>query len=294
MSAATVSILNATPERPVHLERRPHTVTRLVVEKLGQEAPRALYRAFDEFNAKFFEGKLGAPLIFITPAGSPRAWGDYAARDVHGLRSKIRIAPSVLARGERFAIDVLLHEMVHAYQSEIDGDTEMKGYRGHGPVFASKCNAIGKELGLPEVGVKKRKGLPDCAQWPVCVRPDGYYPPAPPKKPRKVPTPAPEPEEPEPRNDEPEERIDDRALKQAYERGVFEGGRRAKLHYAKQVRRRARRLRLAYGETNPKLAALVVAEAETIAAAIESSVHAFYKLGYPKKRSRKSRKEGGA
>jgi len=160
------------------LERVPHQATRAVVEALGGEAPRALYRAFDRMNATYFGSALGAPLLFITQTASPRALGDYIGRDVHGLRSRIRIAPKALARGERFAEDVLLHELVHAWQSEIDGDAE-DGYKGHGPRFAAKCNEIGTALGLPPVGVKGRRGLPDCAQWPMCVRPAGYYPPAP-------------------------------------------------------------------------------------------------------------------
>lgn len=176
--------MNETPTlspAPSAVERLPHEATRVVVEALGDEAPRALYRAYDEFNRKHFGGALGAPLVLLTETSGPRAKGDYIGRDIHGLRSRVRVAPSALARGERFAIDVLLHEMVHAWQSEVDGDTE-NGYRGHGPRFAAKCNEIGAKLGLPAVGVKGRKGLPDCAQWPVNVRPDGYYPPAPPKK----------------------------------------------------------------------------------------------------------------
>jgi hypothetical protein len=148
-----------------------------LVETLGTEVPRALYRAFDAFNAEHFGGQLGAPLLFVTQTSSARALGDYCGRDVHGLRSRIRLAPKVIARGERFALDVLLHEMVHAWCSEVGGDTE-PGYKGHGPKFAAKCNEIGARLGLPPVGVKGRGGLPDCAQWPSCVRPEGYYPPA--------------------------------------------------------------------------------------------------------------------
>jgi hypothetical protein len=171
--------MNKTASAPAAgLERRPHKATRAVVEVFGGEAPRALYHAFDRFNADYFGGELGAPLLFVMQTSSPRAFGDYCGRDVHGLRSRVRIAPAVLARGERFAMDVLLHEMVHAWQSEVDGDTE-DGYRGHGPRFAARCNEIGGTLGLAPVGVKGRRGLPDCARWPLCVRPAGYYPEAP-------------------------------------------------------------------------------------------------------------------
>jgi hypothetical protein len=81
--------------------------------------------------------------------------------------------------------------MVHAWASEVDEDLE-PGYKGHGPRFAAKCNAIGATLGLPPVGVKGRGGRPDCAQWPICVRPAGYYPteeapaPKPAPKPKKA------------------------------------------------------------------------------------------------------------
>ena len=183
-----MSLMNETAHVAL-LERRPHEATRAVVEILGDDAPRALYKAFDEFNAEHFAGMLGAPLLFVMQTSSPRALGDYCGRDVHGLRSRVRIAPKVLTRGERFAVDVLLHEMVHAWQSEIADDQE-HGYKGHGPKFAEKCNEIGKKLGLPEVGLKGRHGLPDCAQWPICVRPEGYYPAPPPKPARRGAAPA--------------------------------------------------------------------------------------------------------
>ena len=130
------------------LERRPHKATRAVVEALGEEAPRALYRAFDAYNEEHFAGALGAPLIFLTQTSGPRALGDYIGRDVHGLRSRVRIAPGVVARGELFALDVLLHEMVHAWASEVACNPE-HGYRGHGPVFAAKCNENRREARPP-------------------------------------------------------------------------------------------------------------------------------------------------
>ena len=155
--------------------RAPHVATGAVVERQGEESARVLYAAFAEYNARFFAGKLGSPLVLITQAQSLRTLGDYIARDVMGLESRIRIAPSAVRQGEKFAADVLLHEMIHAWQSEIAHVRE-SGYRGHGPMFAAECNRIGKLLGLPPVGVKGRGGLPDCAYWPLCVRPEGYYP----------------------------------------------------------------------------------------------------------------------
>jgi hypothetical protein len=140
----------------------------------GQLFLRALYAAFDDQNREHFDGALSPPFILVTYT-APRALGDHAAaRDPHGLRSVIRLHPRVAASGHRFAQDILLHEMVHAWQVEVAGDGE-PGYRGHGPKFAERCNRIGQKLGLAQVGLKGRKGLPDCAQWPVCVRPAGYY-----------------------------------------------------------------------------------------------------------------------
>ncbi len=156
-------------------ERGPHKTTRALVERDGHPMIAALYRHFDEVNAWHFGGKLASPLILVSQTSSPRALGDACERDVHGLRSIVRIAPKTLDKGERFAFDVLLHEMVHVWQYEVAGDTE-PGYRGHGPRFAEQCNAIADAAKLQgHVGVKGRKGLPDCAQWPLCVRPAGYY-----------------------------------------------------------------------------------------------------------------------
>lgn len=155
--------------------RAPHLATGEVVAAFGSEVAQRLYAAFQAFNTRFFAGKLAPPLVLITQPSSSRTLGDYIARDEHGLESRIRIAPAVVKRGELFALDVLLHEMVHACMAELEG-AEEHGYRGHGPRFAAQCNRIGAELGLPPVGVKKRGGLPDCAHWPLNVRPEGYYP----------------------------------------------------------------------------------------------------------------------
>lgn len=161
--------------------RSPHVATHAVVKKQGDEIARKLYAAFHEFNRSHFQRRLAAPLILITQSKSARTQGDYSPRDVHGLDSRIRIAPATITpkkgkrAGEKLALDVLLHEMIHAWQHEVIGDLE-PGYRGHGPRFASMCNQIGAKLGLPPVGVKGRDGLPDCAYWPENVRPAGYYP----------------------------------------------------------------------------------------------------------------------
>lgn len=179
--------------RDSHDPRAPHKATGAVVAQSGEPVAQELYRAFLALNKAHFGGKLAAPLVLIMTAKTPRTLGDYIAKDVHGLESRIRIAPQALKRGMLFTLDVLLHEMVHAWQIEVDRNGE-DGYRGHGPRFAHMCNEIGKQLGLPAVGVKGRDGLPDCKHWPENVRPAGYYPEPFVAPTRKKPAPAPAPE----------------------------------------------------------------------------------------------------
>jgi SprT-like family len=155
------------------ITRAAHVATRAQAEAEGSKLVAALYAAFDAFNATYFAGELAAPLVVATFT-SPRAFADACERDANGLRSIIRMHPSTLRKGDTFVADVLLHEMIHVWQFEVAKDRE-DGYRGHGPKFADKCNELGALLGLPPVSPKGRKGLPDCASWPLCVRPSGYY-----------------------------------------------------------------------------------------------------------------------
>ena len=157
-----------------HDERAPARAHRDLTrrERDDYPGPAVLYEAFDRWNADYFEGKLDQAMILISEL-SLRALGDYIAADANGLRSRIRLQPSLWKKGGwRLALDTLLHEMVHAYCYEVYDDEE-RGYRGHGPKFARKCNEISARLGLPEVSPKGRGGKPDCAHWPI--RPDGYY-----------------------------------------------------------------------------------------------------------------------
>lgn len=155
--------------------RAPHRATGAVVMAEGSDIAKMVYSAFARFNRDHFSGALAAPLVLLTQAASTRTFGDYIEKDVHGLQSRIRISPAAVRRGQAFVLDVLLHEMIHTWQHEVDGEIE-RGYRGHGPRFAGQCNKIGAGLGLPPVGVKGRDGLPDCAHWPLVVRPREYYP----------------------------------------------------------------------------------------------------------------------
>ncbi len=76
----------------------------------------------------------------------------------------------------RYVADVLLHEMIHQWQYEVVGKTEVS-YHGHGTIFRDKANEIGAKLGLPPVRVKhgKDKDVPLCQYFAHAIRPDGYY-----------------------------------------------------------------------------------------------------------------------
>jgi hypothetical protein len=143
------------------------------VDDGGAPIVRMLYAYYCAFNALFFLNALPDCTILLSPPSSPRALGDHCATDEHGLKYRVRIAPSLARRGELWIADVLLHELVHVACAKAGEDEP--GYKGHGPKFAARCNAIGAIIGLAPVGVLGRGGLPNCAQWPTNVRPAGYY-----------------------------------------------------------------------------------------------------------------------
>jgi hypothetical protein len=162
-----------TTETQIIATRAVHRALAASVELQGIDQARALYAAAREFNAAYFAGSLLPVAVMIAAPASPRALATHEHRTPEGVDSLVKIAPSVVDASALLALDVLLHEMVHIACHE-QGDDE-PGYQGHGPVFAAKCNAIGAVLGLAPVGVKGRDGLPDCAQWPLNVRPEGFY-----------------------------------------------------------------------------------------------------------------------
>lgn len=153
--------------------RAPHKAMAVHVAEFGTEAAQDLYASAREFNQTYFGGQLAEVFIEIASPGSPNAYATHQPRTPEGVACMVRIAPSVVTANREFALDCLLHEMIHVWQSETDN--REPGYQGHGPKFAAKCNEIGAKLGLPEVAAKGKDGKPDCAQWPLNVRPEGFY-----------------------------------------------------------------------------------------------------------------------
>lgn len=153
--------------------REPHKAMAGHVDAHGCTEARDLYEQARRFDELYFGGTLGPLFVEIAAPASPSALATHQPRTPEGVAMVIRIAPSVVDSGTALAHDALLHEMIHAWQTV--ANKREPGYAGHGPEFAAKCNEIGKVLGLGPVGVKGRGGLPDCAQWPLNVRPEGYY-----------------------------------------------------------------------------------------------------------------------
>jgi len=147
-----------------------------------------LYALGQEYNDRHFAGRLVPPYVLLSEPRSPQAIGDWSPISGSGLLSQIRIRPSILTGTHRkmragteyaagrflYAADILLHEMIHQWHTEVTGQTE-DSMHGHGPAFRDMCNQIGRQLGLPPVGTKRQKQHPACNQWPHNVRPVGYY-----------------------------------------------------------------------------------------------------------------------
>lgn len=154
--------------------RSPHRAMAEHVDAYGCEQAQGLYLLAELFNIWFFEGRLGDLMIEIAAPASPNALATHQPKTPEGCAGVIRIAPAVVVASDELAADALLHEMLHVWQTETDNRED--GYAGHGPKFAGECNRISLQLGLEgRVGVKGRGGLPDCAQWPLNLRPEGYY-----------------------------------------------------------------------------------------------------------------------
>ena len=148
-----------------------------------------LNTAWEAFNCVYFDRKMTPSAIFITPPQSPKALADCALHSAYGGKHQIRIRPAVIDGTYRgfnpnhkvknrwlYITDILLHEMIHQMQHEVLNLTEA-GYQSHGNEYTSIANQIGETLGLPPVYIRRRKDktIPLASQWPLNVRPAGYY-----------------------------------------------------------------------------------------------------------------------
>lgn len=159
----------------------------------GDSTVSKLIVLWNYWNEKFFDNCFRAcPIVLLAEPSKLSRLGDYSPMGAYGSRAQIRIRPSLLTgthphmlpgkeyeKGRfLFVADVALHETIHLWQDEVQGDLE-DSYHGHGPLFRDKCNEIGEKLGLPPVRTCKKRGkdaeLPSCSHFPHNVRPAGYY-----------------------------------------------------------------------------------------------------------------------
>lgn len=163
------------------------------VEHHAEDYQRGLLLGLRDYwrrcNKDYFDGRMLEPYITLTEPSAPQIYGQCCSVSSWGSRLEIKIRPSLLAgthphlvhagriHCERFAYDVLLHEMVHQHVGEHEPGVDESSYHGHGPVFTEHCNRIGAQLGLPEVAIRNRGGSkrPKAAQWPHCVQPADHY-----------------------------------------------------------------------------------------------------------------------
>ena len=157
------------------------------------------FDAFDELNALCFGGRLEPrPIVWgLTPHG--KALGYYSGSDGLITLHTSLVRPSGDAwrirslLGERYARDVLVHEMVHAAQRELLGHARFGGNDTHN--CASWCDEIVRVtplFGLPPINaapVRQRRvngavrwyvqpghlKRADLARWPHSIRPRDYY-----------------------------------------------------------------------------------------------------------------------
>ncbi len=147
-----------------------------------------------EYNREFFGGELTEPFLAFEEPGHTNCYGEYSTVSAFGGSGQIMIRPSLLAgtlqefrkgnrnkRGlQRFTEEVLLHEMIHQWQHEVNGTApgEFSNYGGHGDTFSAKANEIGEKLGLPRVRRTNRSRdgeEPSPSQWPHNVFPVAHY-----------------------------------------------------------------------------------------------------------------------
>ena len=146
-------------------------------------------QTWSEYNDLYFDGSLTPAYIAITTPRVAKALADCSLWSSYGGKHQIRIRESVIdgthslfnpnhAIADRwlYILDVLLHEQVHQYVHEIL-NSYSKSYGGHGTFYTDRANQIGDALDLPPVDKRRRKdkSMPISSQWPMCVRPAGYY-----------------------------------------------------------------------------------------------------------------------
>lgn len=125
----------------INLSIRNHEETVATIWEFSERACE-LYRFFDLFNRRFFEGKLPTPVIsFRTGRVSSLGWYRVGRNEV-GVKDQINLNSKHLERPKYQTLTTLLHEMIHEWQDYFGKHS--KGYY-HNKQFRLKT----KELGIP-------------------------------------------------------------------------------------------------------------------------------------------------
>ena len=102
---------------------------------------RELWALHDEYNARYFGGKLFSINILIKRNRTKDGWYDYAGRgDWKPIRERLHKATITISEGcwkEDTVEAALLHEMVHQYQCEV-----LDVAPDHDNLFKSFCRSI--------------------------------------------------------------------------------------------------------------------------------------------------------
>jgi len=132
-----------------------------MIAKMGDLLPADhwLYRRFQKHCRDHFGGLMPVPAIHR------KATGNLAAMTVNTTTEGVRVR-LIWLESERIdsdpdaASDSLLHEMIHYWLAEKDGDADQQ----HGPRFCDKAMAIGRCLRLPDVPLLQ--GSREAIAWP--------------------------------------------------------------------------------------------------------------------------------
>jgi hypothetical protein len=110
---------------------------------------------FEEYNHRYFAGVLGKCKFYFLPKSQPTLGKYNGQEDKNGKHiDRIGIGTSVIWYEELFK-RVLIHEMVHMYNTRID-KCRLDGVLGHGRRFRREAKRLKKEFGI-DIDTRKMK-----------------------------------------------------------------------------------------------------------------------------------------
>jgi hypothetical protein len=121
-----------------------------------QHTLTVLYEAFDKLNEHYFNNELPTAIILITDTERRYAYGWFTVkkiwtddRDNHQMH-EISISANAIRKGSHFMVGVLLHEMIHLYNSHVGIKDTSNGYTYHNSKFKEECEKRGLKFNQTE------------------------------------------------------------------------------------------------------------------------------------------------